>query len=308
MLLPSHSGRAGAHALAAPTSSGSHACPQVAARPHHHYHQASQQQGGPQVLLPPLPLQQQLQQQGRRSHHHRRRHFACEASAGACVAGGACAASAACLKWPSAPWCSKDAHSLRVHASVRAFACVHANHPAPVPPPHQPTERQQQQQPSTSTAIPPADYPRIPGVIAEEPAVSPRAEAQLTLEQYREIYDRLIGVFQVRVLWCRGWGVGAGRARLTCTTRVSWLGPGHGSRGSQPAVHQCRPPLAQERTGCFPRTHAPCPPQVRPRDDWKKLLVFSKQWSQHQTGVFDRWGGALVQGLGCVHVGHLHFS
>lgn len=212
MLLPSHSGRAGAHALAAPTSSGSHACPQVAARPHHHYHQASQQQGGPQVLLPPLPLQQQLQQQGRRSHHHRRRRFACEASAGACVAGGACAASAACLKWPSAPWCSKDAHSLRVHASVRAFACVHANHPAPVPPPHQPTERQQQQQPSTSTAIPPADYPRIPGVIAEEPAVSPRAEAQLTLEQYREIYDRLIGVFQVRVLWCRGWGVGAGRA------------------------------------------------------------------------------------------------
>lgn len=26
----------------------------------------------------------------------------------------------------------------------------------------------------------------------------------------------------------------------------------------------------------------------RPRDDWKKLIVFSKQWSQHQQGVFDR--------------------
>ena len=56
-----------------------------------------------------------------------------------------------------------------------------------------------------------------------EAAVSPRKEAQLTLEQYKEIYDRLIQIFQ-----------------------------------------------------------------TRPRDDWKKLIVFSKQWSQHQQGVFDR--------------------
>ncbi|KXZ53007.1 hypothetical protein GPECTOR_8g376 [Gonium pectorale] len=28
--------------------------------------------------------------------------------------------------------------------------------------------------------------------------------------------------------------------------------------------------------------------QTRPRDDWKKLIVFSKQWDQHATGVFDR--------------------
>lgn len=53
--------------------------------------------------------------------------------------------------------------------------------------------------------------------------MSPRKEAQLTLEQYKEIYDRLIKVFS-----------------------------------------------------------------ERPRDDWKKLIVFSKQWSQHQQGVFDR--------------------
>uniref|UniRef100_A0A7S3QLQ9 Uncharacterized protein n=1 Tax=Dunaliella tertiolecta TaxID=3047 RepID=A0A7S3QLQ9_DUNTE len=61
------------------------------------------------------------------------------------------------------------------------------------------------------------------GVEVDEPAASPRKEAQLTKEQYKEIYDRLIGVFQ-----------------------------------------------------------------VRPRDDWKKLIVFSKQWAQHQSGVFDR--------------------
>jgi hypothetical protein len=54
--------------------------------------------------------------------------------------------------------------------------------------------------------------------------VSPRKEAQLTLEQYKEIYDRLIAIFK-----------------------------------------------------------------ERPRDDWKKLIVFSKQWGQHQQGVFDRW-------------------
>lgn len=59
--------------------------------------------------------------------------------------------------------------------------------------------------------------------IETEAAVSPRKEAQLTLEQYKEIYDRLIVIFQ-----------------------------------------------------------------QRPRDDWKKLIVFSKQWSQHQQGVFDR--------------------
>lgn len=53
--------------------------------------------------------------------------------------------------------------------------------------------------------------------------VSPRQEAQLTLEQYKEIYDRLIKIFQ-----------------------------------------------------------------ERPRDDWKKLIVFSKQWTEHSKGVFDR--------------------
>lgn len=26
----------------------------------------------------------------------------------------------------------------------------------------------------------------------------------------------------------------------------------------------------------------------RPRDDWKKLIVFSKQWPQHRQGVLDR--------------------
>ena len=59
--------------------------------------------------------------------------------------------------------------------------------------------------------------------VETEAAVSPRKEAQLSLEQYKEIYDRLIQIFQ-----------------------------------------------------------------QRPRDDWKKLIVFSKQWSQHQQGVFDR--------------------
>ena len=53
--------------------------------------------------------------------------------------------------------------------------------------------------------------------------MSPRAEAKLTLEQYKEIYDRLIKIFQ-----------------------------------------------------------------TRPRDDWKKLIVLSKQWPEHQQGVFER--------------------
>lgn len=61
---------------------------------------------------------------------------------------------------------------------------------------------------------------------AAAPNPSLRKEAQLTLEQYKEIYDRLISIFQ-----------------------------------------------------------------TRPRDDWKKLIVFSKQWPQHQNGVFDRWVG-----------------
>ncbi|KAF6251429.1 hypothetical protein COO60DRAFT_1287543 [Scenedesmus sp. NREL 46B-D3] len=59
--------------------------------------------------------------------------------------------------------------------------------------------------------------------VSEQPFVSPKAEAQLTLAQYQEIYDRLIHVFQ-----------------------------------------------------------------ERPRDDWKKLIVFSKQWGQHKQGVMDR--------------------
>jgi hypothetical protein len=32
--------------------------------------------------------------------------------------------------------------------------------------------------------------------------------------------------------------------------------------------------------------------QERPRDDWKKLIVLSKQWPQHSKGVFDRCGAA----------------
>ncbi len=59
--------------------------------------------------------------------------------------------------------------------------------------------------------------------------VSPKREARLTLEQYKEIYDRLIGIFQ-----------------------------------------------------------------TRPRDDWKKLIVFSRQWDQHSQGVFDRWVSACI--------------
>ena len=66
----------------------------------------------------------------------------------------------------------------------------------------------------------PAPLPSLPQI------VSPKREAKLTLEQYKEIYDRLIDIFQ-----------------------------------------------------------------TRPRDDWKKLIVFSKQWDEHATGVFDRWGG-----------------
>lgn len=61
------------------------------------------------------------------------------------------------------------------------------------------------------------------GAADAPPLVSPRKEAQLTLEQYKEIYDRLIKIFE-----------------------------------------------------------------QRPRDDWKKLIVFSKQWNQHRQGVFDR--------------------
>ena len=60
--------------------------------------------------------------------------------------------------------------------------------------------------------------------IQTEAATSPRKDAQLTLEQYQEIYDRLIKIFM-----------------------------------------------------------------ERPRDDWKKLIVFSKQWAQHSNGIFNRW-------------------
>jgi hypothetical protein len=28
--------------------------------------------------------------------------------------------------------------------------------------------------------------------------------------------------------------------------------------------------------------------QERPREDWKRLIVFSRQWPQHKQGVFDR--------------------
>jgi hypothetical protein len=62
--------------------------------------------------------------------------------------------------------------------------------------------------------------------------VSPKTEAQLSQQQYIEIYDRLIKIFQ-----------------------------------------------------------------ERPREDWKRLVVFSKQWPQHKQGVFDRWGGIFKPGL-----------
>ncbi|KAF8055819.1 hypothetical protein HT031_006594 [Scenedesmus sp. PABB004] len=62
-----------------------------------------------------------------------------------------------------------------------------------------------------------------PSGVSEQPLVSPKAEATLSAAQYREIYDRLIAIFQ-----------------------------------------------------------------ERPRDDWKKLIVFSKQWGQHKSGVLDR--------------------
>jgi len=75
---------------------------------------------------------------------------------------------------------------------------------------------------SAPTPSPAAPSPPSPSLHTEA-AVSPRKEAALTLEQYKEIYDRLIAIFQ-----------------------------------------------------------------QRPREDWKKLIVFSKQWPQHQAGVFDR--------------------
>jgi hypothetical protein len=74
--------------------------------------------------------------------------------------------------------------------------------------------------------------------VHEQPLVSPKAEAQLTLAQYQEIYDRLIRIFQ-----------------------------------------------------------------ERPRDDWKKLIVFSKQWEQHKQGVMDRWGGLRKGAAGALHPG-----
>lgn len=67
-----------------------------------------------------------------------------------------------------------------------------------------------------STAEPPADP-------MEATIQSPKQNAKLTLEQYKEIYDRLIKIFQ-----------------------------------------------------------------ERPRDDWKKLIVFSRQWPEHSKGVFER--------------------
>ncbi|PNW69832.1 hypothetical protein CHLRE_18g748397v5 [Chlamydomonas reinhardtii] len=72
----------------------------------------------------------------------------------------------------------------------------------------------------SAAAEPAASTPKN---LMEGDIVSPKREAKLTLEQYKEIYDRLIDIFQ-----------------------------------------------------------------TRPRDDWKKLIVFSKQWDEHATGVFDR--------------------
>jgi hypothetical protein len=76
---------------------------------------------------------------------------------------------------------------------------------------------EQQQQPGSSPSSSSSSS------LKDQLPVSPKAEAQLTLQQYQEIYDRLIKIFQ-----------------------------------------------------------------ERPRDDWKKLIVFSKQWSQHKQGVLDR--------------------
>lgn len=59
--------------------------------------------------------------------------------------------------------------------------------------------------------------------VTEQPLLSPKQEAQQSLQQYQVIYDRLIKILQ-----------------------------------------------------------------ERPRDDWKKLIVFSKQWTQHKQGVLDR--------------------
>jgi hypothetical protein len=42
--------------------------------------------------------------------------------------------------------------------------------------------------------------------------------------------------------------------------------------------------------------------QERPREDWKRLVVFSKQWPQHKQGVFDRCvsgGGRAVVAVAC---------
>ncbi|GBF92428.1 hypothetical protein Rsub_04532 [Raphidocelis subcapitata] len=77
--------------------------------------------------------------------------------------------------------------------------------------------------PPAAAAAAAAAAPPPPRRVEEGPLVSPRKEAQLTAEQYREIYDRLIAIFQ-----------------------------------------------------------------QRPRDDWKKLIVLSRQWPQHKAGVFDR--------------------
>ncbi|GLC45942.1 hypothetical protein PLESTF_000714900 [Pleodorina starrii] len=108
-----------------------------------------------------------------------------------------------------------EVHPSLRRASVVAAAAAPASSSSP-PPSAEPSSS------SPAAAAAAATAPRSSGVSTDD-LVSPKREAQLTLEQYKEIYDRLIGIFQ-----------------------------------------------------------------TRPRDDWKKLIVFSKQWDQHVQGLFDR--------------------
>jgi hypothetical protein len=85
---------------------------------------------------------------------------------------------------------------------------------------------------SSSSSSQPDNSQFLAGV-SDAPPVSPKTEAQLSQQQYIEIYDRLIKIFQ-----------------------------------------------------------------ERPREDWKRLIVFSRQWPQHKQGVFDRYGSVARGGGG----------
>jgi hypothetical protein len=123
------------------------------------------------------------------------------------------------------------------------------------------------------------------GRVFDQPIVSPKKEAQLTAEEYRQIYDRLIGIFQSRPRddWVRRGEAGRrlGWRRHACLVWARAPRPGlrRGAAGERRGGHQA-PPLLRGRC-CPPQTG--CPP--RPQ---KKLIVLSKQWPQHKSGVFDR--------------------